>query len=339
VLIRRKKEKKAIELTTEQQIWQSLTDGAPVVLTSHERLDGDGLGSALALWHALRDYKVPCYQVYEPPLPAVFGFLPGVEEARQDCGDLPERFILVVVDCTSLSRTGAIAQELSGKGKVINIDHHLTNEFFGDLNLVRHTASSCGELAYGILEQAGVPISPQIAECLYAAILTDTGRFSFHNTTAEALRICGELVRAGADPATLSEKIYSSPSAAQVMLQGMVMETLRLAEGGKVAIMKITEEMFRRTGVGPVDTQGFADLPACIKGVQVGVLLKEMPGCDFIKVSLRSRDQVDVCEVARHFAGGGHVHAAGCEVKSSIEQTEKAVLEVIRSQLPHSAES
>ena len=308
-----------------------------MVLTSHERLDGDGIGSTLALGHVLRSQGIECYEVYEPPLPAVFGFLPGAREAHESCDDLPARYHLVVMDCSELSRAGAIAKELDGKGQVVNIDHHLTNELFGDLNLVQHTASSCGELIYGILEQAGAALSPQAAECLYTAILTDTGGFAFHNTTAESLRVCGELVRAGANPTGLSQRIFLSPSVGQLRLQGMALATLRLEEGGRIALIKITEQMFRQSGMGPVDTQGFAELPASIQGVQVGALLKQMPGCDFVKVSLRSRDLVDVCMVAKHFGGGGHAYAAGCELKLPLEQAEEAILARIRLQLRLSA--
>jgi len=322
---------------TEQQIWQMMTDGTPIVVTSHARLDGDALGSSLALWHALKEQGVPCYHIYEPPLPEVFEFLPGLEEAVESTEALPDRFNLVVTDCGTLEMVGGIVEGLKDKGRVFNIDHHLTNDYFGDINLVEHAASSCGELIYRVLQRNDVPVSQQVAECLYAAILTDTGRFSYHNTTPEALRICGELVRAGADPTELTEKIYFSPTAAQVVLKGMAIRTLSFEDEGKIAVVKITEEMFRRAGIGPVDTQGFADIPAAIRGVQVGVLLKEMPGCDFIKVSLRSRNLVDVCAVARHFQGGGHAHAAGCEMKSTIEEAQRAVVEIVRRELQKAA--
>jgi len=321
------------KLAIEEQIWQTLTDGTPVVLTSHQGLDPDGLGSALGLWHALRTQNVPCYQLYPPPLPEAYDFLPGVEEARYSADALPGDFNLVMIDCGAFDRVGDLAGPFERANTLINIDHHATNDYFGDLCLVEENASSCGELVYRIIEIAGVPVTKDAAECIYAAILSDTGKFTYHNTNAEVFRICHKLVLAGTNPTKMANRIYASPTLAEVRLKAEAVKTLDFKDEGKIGLMRITEEMFRNVGLDPVDCHGFADIPASVRGVEVGVLLKEMPEEDYIDISLRSRDHVDVCQVAGTFGGGGHRHAAGCEIVADLDEAQEMLVQTIRRQI------
>ena len=320
------------KLATEERIWQVLTNGTPVVVTSHQGLDPDGLGSALGLWHALRGRDVECRQVYPPPLPEAYAFLPGVQEAHYSADHLPADFNLVMVDCGAFGRVGDLAEHFNRANAIINIDHHATNDYFGDLCLVEENASSCGELAYRIIEKAGVKVTKEAAECIYAAILSDTGKFTYHNTNAEVFRICHKLVLAGANPTKMANRIYASPSLAEVRLKAEAVKTLKFKEDGKIGLMWITEDMFRSLGLDPVDCHGFADIPASVKGVEVGVLLKEMPEEDYVDISLRSRDHVDVCEIAGAFGGGGHRHAAGCEIVADLDEAEERLVQTIRRQ-------
>ena len=321
------------------QVWETLTDGTPVVVTSHEHLDGDGIGGTLALWHALRGAGVRCAHIFESPVPAVFEFLSGIEQRAASVDELPERFHLAVVDCSSLDRIGSLAGHTDRVDRIVNIDHHATNSLFGHVNYVERDVSSCGELVYRTIEAGRAPITKEIADCLFTAILTDTGRFCYANSTMQCFEICAGLVRAGARPYELADKIYYSPPPAVVRLHGLAMSSLRLEDDGRLATMQITEEMFRQTGTRAADTQGFADIPVFVKGVDVSVLLKELPaesGCRGIKVSLRSRpgdDGVDVCAVAQDFGGGGHRHAAGFEVEAPLAEARSAVVERLRREL------
>jgi phosphoesterase RecJ-like protein len=318
------------------QVWQALTDGTPVVVTSHQDLDGDGIGASLALWHALRGVGVRCTQIFESPVPAVFEFLAGLDQRAGSVDELPDRFQLAVVDCSSLRRIGSLAAQMDRVDRIVNIDHHLTNDLFGEVNYVERDVSSCGELVYRTMVAGGVPITKEIADCLFTAILTDTGRFCHANSTMQCFEICAELVRAGAHPYELADKIYYSPPPAVIRLQTLAMGTLELEDDGRVATMQISEEMFRRTGTRAADTQGFADIPVFVKGVEVSVLLKELPdasGSNGIKVSLRSRpgdDGVDVCSVAKAFGGGGHRHAAGFELAGTLAEARLAVVDRLR---------
>jgi phosphoesterase RecJ-like protein len=318
-------------------IWEILRDGAPVVLTSHVRLDGDGLGCTLALWHGLRQQGVEAEVVLEPPLPGLFGFLDGMAAVRDDADGLPASYNLVVIDCGNMDRVGEIGAELTRLRRTVSIDHHDSHSGFGDVNYVDPSASSCGEMMYGLLIDGGVTMDRAIADCLYTAILTDTGRFSHSDTTPRALEVCAECMRRGVNPADLVSRIYHSPSPAQVRLQRMALGTLQFHDSGRVATMAVTQEMFDATGLAPIDTEGFAEMAIRIQGVEASALLKEMPGCDYIKVSMRSRDAVDVCAVARVFGGGGHIHAAGCEVTEDLETVRGRVAEQLRLHLPDAA--
>lgn len=314
-------------------IWEVLTDGLPAVLTAHMRLDGDAVGSALALWHALRLRGVEAYAFFEPPTPPMFDFLQGMESRCSDVAQLPPAYNLVVLDCGSLERVGDQAGQLTGRARTVNIDHHDSNAFFGDVNYVSPDASSCGEMVHGLLAGSGVPVTPAIAECIFTAIVTDTGQFSHQDTTPEALDICAECMRAGARPHDVVQRVFLSPSQDQVRLRQMSLGTLEFHDEGRIATMVITGEMFRQTKLGPIDTEGFAEAAIAIQGVEASALLKEMPGCGYIKVSMRSRDSVDVCAVARLFGGGGHVHAAGCEIADSLENVRHTIAEQLEKHL------
>jgi phosphoesterase RecJ-like protein len=316
-----------------RQIWELLTEGLPVVVTSHIRLDGDAVGSALALWHGLRARGVEAYQAFKQPTPSMFHFLEGLAAESAVPLRLPDRYHLVVLDCGTLDRVGEVAERLGGRARTLNIDHHASNSCFGDLNYVDTDASSCGEMVYGLLRDGGVPLSRDVAECLFTAIVTDTGQFSHEDTTPEALAICAECMRAGAKQHELIRQLFMSPSPAQVKLRHLALGTLRFYDGGRVATMCITREMFRQANIGPQDTEGFAEVPVGIQGVVASALLKELPGCDQIKVSMRSRESVDVCAVARLFGGGGHMHAAGFEVADSLENARQSVAEQLQAQL------
>jgi len=307
-------------------IWDVLTDGLPVVITSHVRLDGDGIGCALALYHALCGKGLEAHVVLEPPVPAMFDFLPGMDAVVGGPDGLPHSYNLVVIDCGTLERTGALARALTGRARTINIDHHASNALFGDVNYVEGDASSCGEMLYGLLLAGGVPLGRPIAECLFTAIVSDTGQFSHQDTTPAALRVCAECVEAGARPHVVVRELFCAPTPAQLRLRALAMATLRFHSDGLVATMEVTEEMFRQTGLAPVDTEGFAEIPVSVQGVEAAALLKEMPGCDYIKVSMRSREFVNVADVARTFGGGGHKHAAGCEIYDTLAAARAAVL-------------
>jgi phosphoesterase RecJ-like protein len=215
----------------------------------------------------------------------------------------------------------------------INIDHHPGNTNFGCLNLTDEKASSSAELIYYLVQSQGYTLTPDMAEALYAAVLTDTGCFCFSNTTPGSLRVGAALVEAGARPEYISERIYQSYGVEYMKLKGEILDTLSLAGNGRIAWVEITEKMLAGSGVAPHDTQEFADLPRMVIGARVGVLFREMPGGKETKVSFRSAGGFDVQAVAKSFGGGGHRQAAGCVMPGSLPAVRRKVISALEAAL------
>ena len=297
------------------------------VITSHIRLDGDALGSELGLAHMLTAMgQRPCI-VNDSPVPKVFQFLPRVP----DFHDRPDQAPigvgpLVILDTPGRERVQTVVDKMPPGTDMILIDHHPSTEGPGRARWVDTTRSSVGEMLVWLALGRGWPIPPAAATCLYVAIVTDTGRFTFPNTGPETFGACQVLLEAGADHRRIGEQVYQTQSLDVLRLRAEAVGGIHLHHNGRVATMRLTRDMFTRHGVSPIDTQEFADIPRSIGGVEVGLLTREMAQPGRIKASMRSQGAVDVSVVARSFAGGGHVEAAGCEVEGSIEDVESRVL-------------
>ena len=322
---------------------EALTRAERPLITSHMRLDGDGLGSMLGLHHLLRDLGRRPRMVVDSAVPKIYAFLPGADEVRSSPDAVPADADLVVcLDVADRARLRRVAERLPRSGPLIKIDHHVGGEIFGDLDWVDAHASSVGEMLCRIVRQAGWTVTPEVATCLHVAIMTDTGRFCFANTTPEAMDAAAFLLERGADLPREVREIYRSQEPGLIRLRGMTLQSLRLSNEGRVAWMCITRDMFEETGTQPIDTQEFADLPRAVAGVRAGVLLRELPpkrqedGSErpAVKVSLRSADDLDVRAVAVRFGGGGHTKAAGCEIEGSVAEVQAELEAEIAAQLP-----
>ncbi len=310
------------------QILKRLEASERPLITSHIRLDGDALGTELALAHVLRDLGAKPAIVNESPIPRIYRFLPGAEWVGTSAKDMRgDHDLFVVLDTPTWQRAQTIRNRLRPDIPVVSIDHHPPIERMSKTEWVDTGKSSVGEMVYLMARVAHWPISAQAATCLYAAILTDTGRFIFSNTTPSALRAAADLIELGADHVGVSENIYQQESPALMALRAEVIQSLRRHAGGKIALMVLTRETLQRTGLDPMDTQDIADLPRSLAGAVVGVLLREMKAPRKIKVSLRSRSGIDIEPVARQFGGGGHHEAAGCQLTGTLEGVEGAVVQ------------
>jgi bifunctional oligoribonuclease and PAP phosphatase NrnA len=316
-----------------RRIWDVLTDGTPVVVTCHARADGDAAGSVLALCLALRGAGAEAHAVLDQPVPPALECLPGMATVKWNADGLPDAFTLVVLDCGEFDRIGDGAEALTGHGPILNIDHHISNVRFGDIDWVEAAASSTGEMLYLLLRSVQASLTRDIAECLFAAVGTDTGMFAFENTTPAAHELAAECLRLGVRTHELAERLLFSESPAQFRLRTLVAATLELHADGRLALLHITREMFQQSGLGPVDTGGLARIPMSIQGVEAGALLKQMPDGEYIKISMRSRAPFDVCRIARQFGGGGHARAAGCEMPLALDDARNDVLAAMRSEL------
>ncbi|NPV71276.1 MAG: bifunctional oligoribonuclease/PAP phosphatase NrnA [Firmicutes bacterium] len=300
------------------------------VLVPHVSPDGDSIGSCLALGLALVRRGKKAQVALDEAFPSRYGFLPGAVEVRPSSPKVG-RYIVVTLDCTDLSRCGVRPELIQGASAIVNIDHHVSNSFFGDYQLVDSAASAVGEIVFDLLQELGWGITAGEATCLYTAIITDTGSFRFENTTSRCLEVCASLVRAGARPSRIAEEVYETASLPATVLLGKALSSLRLDDTGRVAWMTISAADFESAGASNEDTEGIVNYARMVEGVEVGVLFKEL-GDRQVRVALRSRRSVNVSRIASLFGGGGHPRAAGCTVAGSVEDAYSAVIpEVLRA--------
>lgn len=306
-----------------------------ILISAHVRLDGDAVGSEIAMYHALKNLGKEPSIVNDSSIPRVYTFLSETALFGTSAESLNGNYELVIaLDSPDLKRLGKICNVLSTclrQVPVINIDHHVSNSNFGNINLICPDSSSTGEIILHLLKETSQKITPEIATALYVAIITDTGRFTHSNTTTESLRAAAYLIDCGANPAEIAKHLYKTNTYGQLLLHAFATKTIRLDAGGRIAIIYLTREMMETTHTPAIDTQEFSEIPASIEGVMVGILLRETKEPNMVKVSLRSRDSVDVNKIAQKFDGGGHEHAAGCEITGSIASVEKMVVEEVKN--------
>lgn len=315
-----------------------LKKGRKYLVVSHVSPEGDAVGSLLGMTLALRSLGFTATAYLEDPVPDLFKFLPGADTVVHSLDGAGSFDVTFAVDCGQKERLGKGFVALKNPGRIINIDHHATNDAFGDVNVIVPGASAAGELVYDFCVAAGVKINRDIAVNLYVAIHTDTGSFRYSSSTPEAFEKAGALVRLGADPWEISRRVYENYPAKKYKLLGMVLSTLEVAEVGSgsakasVALINVTREMFRKAGAEKDLADGFVNYARAIEGVAVGVLLREAGDLEY-KVSLRAKGDVDVAEVAQSFGGGGHRNAAGFMTKGSLEDVKARVIEALKGTL------
>lgn len=297
-------------------------------LATHIHPDGDAIGSLIALGTGLRQYGKCVYMYNESPIPAVYRFLPGVEQIRQGLPASSEWDTAVILDCGDLERIGTAAEFVDGLPQVINIDHHVTNTQFGHHRIVDPTACASTEIVYRLLKRLNVKFEAAIATSIYTGILTDTGSFRFANTNSAAYAICAEMVRCGVDPYTVAQHVYGTYSLGRIKLLNMALDSIEISANGKLSLMTVTRDMFAETDTNPEDVDGMINYAKRIEDVRVAALIMENANGAAKKrfhVSLRSDGTVDVAEIAASFGGGGHFSAAGFGVESSLEGLKKAI--------------
>lgn len=316
------------------RIVERIRAGQSFLISSHLRLDGDGIASALALDSLLRSLGKRSFLLMPGRVPRVFSFLPGagrvvnLEETREP--SLPEDLdTFLFVDVADASRLGEVRKLVPDGLFTVSIDHHETGDIPADLECREGTVSSTGELIYRLFTRGEFKITPDVATCIYTAIMSDTQRFSLPNTTAEALRIAAEMIERGADPGYIGDRVYRSHRPEQLTLWGEVASLVQLDCDGRLAWTTLTEHMVTKHGVHPDDIQDFSDVARMLEGVEVGVLFRECVDSSGVRVSLRS-NRVPVLSVAEQFGGGGHGLACGFELEGILEEVQKKVLDALR---------
>jgi phosphoesterase RecJ-like protein len=307
-----------------QRIKEAVDRGHRFLVATHIDPDGDALGSAFALCFALRSLGKDASVYLKDDVPYRYAFLPKPEPVLKEMP--PNGYdTVLVVDCGDLSRVGNGHGALKDMGYLINIDHHETNDAFGQINIVDQRASSSAELLYLILRALGVRLSYEIAVNLYTAVITDTGSFRYESTTPRAFSICEEMTGHGVVPSYVAGEVYESHPKERFALLCRVLGTLEFFQGDRIAVAFVTQEMFAKTGTDREFTEGFVEQIKEIRGIEVACILRELEDGRF-KVSMRSKGHVDVAEIAHRLGGGGHKKAAGCTLEGGITEAKNTLI-------------
>lgn len=308
------------------QVVELIESKGRFAITSHVRPDGDSLGSSLGLYWLLRALEKDVEVIMRDPVPHSYQQLPGAESVRVTPAVDHQYHAVFVIECSDITRPGLTNLD---KQFVVNIDHHSTTALFGTINWIDSTASAVGEMVYNLCKATGVRVTKEIAECVYTALITDTGSFHYSNTTERTFKVASELVRTGVKPAKTAEAVFASYPWSRIQLLGQVLSTARRDPSGRVACMRQTLEMQAGAGASEEDADGFVNYPLTVGEVEAVALLKEFaPG--IYRTSLRSKGDVNVARVAEQFGGGGHRNAAGCTLNGSWEEAEQEIIRLLK---------
>jgi bifunctional oligoribonuclease and PAP phosphatase NrnA len=316
----------------------AIRDHERFLVVAHENPDGDALGSLLATTLALRSLgkDVEMYLSGSAPPPAEYRFLDLREVQRTLPDDIGER-VLLAVDCANERRIGESETGVDRAALVVNVDHHHDNSRFGTVNLVVDDASSTAEIVRDVLRALDVPLTPEIAEALYVALVTDTGRFQYSNTTPKSLRLAAELVEAGANVHDIFRHVYETVQFAKLKLLARALERAQVFEGGRLVVSYLVKDDFADVGAEEPFSEGIIDHLRAVEGSEMVALIREPPRLEGTerRVSLRSsHDEVDVSAIARKLGGGGHRQAAGFSSTRSIPE----LIEFLRREFAHLAD-
>ncbi len=300
--------------------------GAPsVAVLAHVHPEGDAIGATLGASLAFREAGKVTAAYNADPLPPGLSSLPGAADLLREAPIGRPYACYLVLDTSDLARTGGLLDSRPADAVVLNVDHHAGNTRFGDLNWVEPGASSAGEMVYRLLRRAGLPIGKAAATNLYAAILTDTGSFQHSNTTPEALRAAADLVTCGAAVEELAAGLYGNHDPREWLLLSAALASLTLCAGGRLAWIEVTSAALQRVGLGLEATEGFIDYVRNVGGIQIAMTFKEVSDRE-VRVSFRSRGNLDVARLAKQFGGGGHRNAAGCTLNEPLPAARARVL-------------
>lgn len=320
------------------EVWKQIGDAIRAhqsfVVLSHNRPDGDAIGSQLALGLCLQQLGKTVKVWNDDGVPRKFKFLPH-SELVQKPPPQPQAFDVVIgVDNAALERFGESMKAVASKKLFINIDHHVSNPRFGDTVWIDTEAPATGQIIHALIKHNHFPMNADIGACLYAAILTDTGSFQFPNTTPESLRVAAELLETRFDLGNLARHIYGNYPLARAKLLRGILDNLKFAHDHRVAYYWITREMYQRSGAHSEDTEGLIDHVRAIDTVIVAVSFEEMDEPNRFRASFRSKHpDVDVNRIAQTFGGGGHREAAGTRIRGTKEEVEQRVLAAIENEL------
>lgn len=321
---------------------QSLRVAKRVLITTHVKPDGDALGSTAAMALALKHQNIDAEVLLLSKLPSKYAFIyeeAGIRWTDVEAG-FPQNFSLEAYDTLLVIDTGTWSQLPGLKphveqfaGRKLVVDHHLTQEDWADQKLVVTAAAAAGEIVAELIAQWNIALDAKIAAPLYVALVADTGWFQYSNTRPYTMRLAAQLMEAGVDTDAIYQRLYQNERPQRVLLQAAAMQTLELLVGGRVAIMHIRPEDLVRTQATTSDTEGMINLPLQVRDVQVSIVLSQPAAGEAVRVSFRSKGQLDCAKFAEAYGGGGHARAAGAKIQDSLEAVKSRLIADLTARL------
>jgi phosphoesterase RecJ-like protein len=320
--------------STFSEIADTLRAHDTFILLSHVRPDGDAIGSQIALGFALEAMGKTVHYINEDGLPDNLRFMPGSAKIQTPPADPLDIDVVIALDCATKPRLGDNALHAASQGKLwINIDHHVSNPAYGDLNYIDSDSPATGQILYNFITSQDLPFPDETRDAIYVAVSTDTGSFQYSNTTASTYEMAADLVRRGVDVGTINALTYDNNPYRRIELLRALLNTLELKNDGKVAHWQLPYSVIEDLALQPGDSEDLIDIIRGIQGVIVAAFFEELPDGK-IRVSLRAKDScVNVCDIAQQFGGGGHARAAGIRMIQPLESAKEKVLQAISKQL------
>lgn len=309
------------------QVLKTIADHQSFLVTSHARPDGDAIGSVLATHELLRSLGKQADAVMSDPVPVIYRPLPHSDAIRQTRTANGTHESAIILECDSVQRTGIIGLD-APRRVLVNIDHHNSAREFAHVNWIEKNACATAEMIFELAQVANVKLTPEMATCLYTAVLTDTGSFCFTGTNERTFALAEELVRAGANPSAIAHSVYFANPEGKMRLLGEALQTL--VRKGNIVWMHVTQQHMQRSAALEEDCEGLVNYALSIDGVETALFFRELPNGRF-RVSLRSKGAIDVACIAEKFGGGGHRCASGCSIAGPLQRAVDEIVALVEA--------
>ena len=313
-----------------KKIIDEIKKAPSIALFAHIVPDGDALGSLFCLTHVLKKMGKSADAYVAGTVPKRLQFMADTfgYPYFTEIGENNKSYDLcIALDCGDDKRLGEYKDVFYAGKTTVNIDHHISNIGYGQLNYVEGTASSTGEILFGFFKEAGIALDETEASLLYGSIASDTGCFQFTNTSAKTHRIAASLMESGADIAVFNKKLFLTNSQSAMRVRAYVIDNLEYFFDGKAAIACISEENLKKLNATKEDTEGLTDIPKSIEGVEVAMIIKQSDGKT--KVSMRTNGYVNASDFTKAFGGGGHARAAGCTMDMPLTEAKEKIVKAL----------
>ena len=317
-------------MSTLDEILKEIKKANDIIILTHNNPDGDAIGSSLATYIALKEAGKNV-EVVIPKMPRIYNFLPCADEVKKEASK-QSYDLAISLDCATIKLLNGWSKYFEDSTKRIVIDHHSTNDMYGDLNYVELGSPACAQVLYVLFNYYKIKITPEIGTCIMTGIITDTGGFQYSAVSKETFEIAAELLSSGVNISKIYKKVFATHTRGNFELRKIALQRMEFLEDGKVAFTYITKADEKAVNAGQGDKEGIVEVGRDVEGVEVSVFLTESD--KGIKCSLRSNEYVNVSDICLAFGGGGHIKAAGCTIQGcTIEQAKEKIIRQIKTAL------